>query len=445
VIQKSNNFFLVKLLHSYENALDDVLQNFYYYLLDKSHEPANNTKKSNQLSILLNAIKYTDLSTVDNKFITNTYFYFRNTVLKNNNEFLKLFDSYEKQNKINMDTLIKIEKCIKENGLLSYNELVSEYIESNNDSRAYDIEYLRLLHNEIQGTQCKEYVKNLKDFFDLRIQTQSLEEYDLDDKKEFYDIYQKSSIFNSPEKLIIDKTFSSRLAYTFTYIHRLLNLPSILLEKERKWINVSLIQDLCVMWAVQTRANEDTTLGRTKKTIQAAYLGSGNMRSDKERWLSSVVSLIQKLAEKHYEYDKHSNLISDFNLEQFDIDLDFELNLDHTNETSFLSTNIYHYELNDFISIKAAANKFEKYFTTEDTEATQYSLHPIQYLFANGQNNGIFYQIKYLLETKESTTLDSKKLDLLIQSVKKMFCKAKYTNDAKVDDYCIKYISKIID
>lgn len=420
IINKSRNTFLIRILQNNSGISDEILQNFYYYLLEKKRiDIQNGFKNTSQLNSLLMVLETTDIENLHDKFLTNFFFYMRNSILKNNQEFLELFDEYKEQYKISISILEAIEQSLG----------MSNNLETNDTARVYDIEYLTNIKSSMIQNNCVEYIDELNRVLDGL----SISEKDFDDitEESYEQINYLPKEYLSGETLVIDQTFSEDIARQLTYIHKFLTLPFLLHKELANKLDINLILDLLTMFSIQFKANEESTLTTTKSFIQKNYLTSSINSQKKEAWRLIVANVLYKLYMKHIEYDKYSQLVAKFDIEKFDSDLDNEFNLYDINEDSFLSKT--HYGINDYISVKAAGDKFNKFFVNTNE---RYYIALIDRLFTS-KDNAI---IKYLLEMEDENRMLNSEQFL---GLKQILCKGRFAQAKGADDVCIEFLHKI--
>jgi len=489
VIRKSKNNFLIQQLaykdyqfnddgeNSHKYNASDILTNFYLYLEEKYNTYANVVDKNvaevktvNQLAALMAVLKSVDdLNKLDDRFICHLYFYIRGSVLHGNSEFLSQFERYVKQYKIDMNVLNEIEDCLIEYGISEdiENEDVVNIIDIKDSSRAYDYSYLERLTSLMKDTGCKKHLEKIKKLLQRKA-VDNPYSYNLDNRSENEedslttrhpnDIYHD---FKTPETLIVDESFSKTMAYILSFIDRVLKYPFLLTSKQKKYVDVKRIKDLTVMWSVQYRANTETTLSSTKEIIRKVYLGGRNSKEKKEEWTSAILKVIHALYSQHYEYDVSTGLIEKFDVDLFDADLDKVFN--HTekdNEDSFMAKVRYSYP-DDFISLKASANIFNKYFIKiqlEHDDEIDLQLSK-EYL---DKENKVRYLIeafepitnKYFIEILEESllltagrtdnpTIEAESLDKIMNGIQPIACKKKYIGSQEVESVCYLFLSKM--
>jgi len=415
IVNTSKNAFLIQQLKNLPNASAEMLQMFYSYLLDKK---GNEQEPQNQLSSLLRVIDTTqDLDSLPEKFIINFYFYIRNTILKNNKEFLQQFDEYQEQTKLNLDILEEIEECI---GTVDYEDIDSEIV---HETRSYNLNYLDYLKSKMREQGCLKYLDKVAEIIsDINAHEIEYEELSTYDKPTSL-----SQELSSGETLVIRESLSQRVAEHLTYIHKFLTAPTQLETEMANKLDEQLILDLLTMWSIQSIANEETTLSMAKSFIQKNYL-SGVASEEKLQWRSAVCNVIYKLYKKHIEYDKFSNLIQTINLEEFDTDLVTGFNLEKENKHSFISK--VSYSLEDFISTKASGDKFNKFFKTKNDV---YIVAIIEKLFGKDRT------LVHLLDagTKEITDKDE------FIDIKQLLCKGRVSQSKGADELCLKFFKGI--
>ena len=401
IIQSTSNTFLKQQLNKYDTPFE-ALQNFHIYL-------ANESKKQNQLSMLLQIIDNTkDISTLNDKFVINFYFYIRNTVLKNNDTFLEEFDDYKKQIKIKIDILKSIEKCI---GDISDFE---EDVESNSfkDTRHYNLNYLKYLKIKMLSKNCLKYLNKLdKILLEMDNSIVSFEE----------------DIHNIDGISILEEEFSNESIQHLTYINKFLFLP---IELEKSFVdklNIQFLLDLITMWSIQFLASEEKNNSLIKNFIQKNYLSNRFSKEEKEKWRYITTNVIYKIYAKNISYNK-SMLVESIGLEQLNSSLIYEFNLSGKHKNSFISKGKY--KSDDFITLKASHNKLNKFFIKKN------NIQMISYIEELFGKNGL---IIHLLE-EENIDL-SNSLEFL--KLKELLCKGRISQSKNADNLCKEIIYKL--
>ncbi|MFA7047610.1 MAG: hypothetical protein WC170_08000 [Bacteroidales bacterium] len=420
IVQSSRNAFLIKTLQKNSGESSEILQTFYYYLLDKKGSyTLSSSKESTQLTSLLMVLETTDIKNLHDKFLTNFFFYVRNSILKSNKEFLELFDEYKEQYKLNISILEEIESSL---------DMMNGEGNKSGD-RVYDINYLTQIKNYMLEKGCLEHINAVNSVLDgLSISEKHFDDVSEDSSKK---INYLSKDYQSGETLIVDQTFSENIALQLTYIHKFLTHPFLREEELTNKLDVHLILDLLTMFSIQHIANEENTLTDVKSFIQKNYLTSSINSQQKNEWRFVVTNVLYKLYKLYMEYDKYSKLVTKFDIDSFDTDLYREFNLLlKIDKNSFISKALYNSE--DYISMKAAGDKFNKFFINENK---RYYIELIDRLFTNKENVIILNLIEM---DNEEEIVNSKQFSEL----KQILCKGRFTQAKGADDVCIEFLQK---
>jgi hypothetical protein len=407
IISKSGNVFLINQLKK-DKSSRSILNTFYIYLLEYEK---NNKDNYSQLSILLMVLKSTEVEDLHEKFLINFFFYMKNYSINRNHSFLEKFEDYKKQYKISLDTIKSIEKCI---GNIDEEQPTGS-------SRIYDIDYLYWLRSEMLFTECVEHINVIE----KKIEESKNHQFSFTDMDN--SVLDK---YLSVESIEVDSTPSNEVKI-LTYIHQFLTHPSLLDKKLANKIDTLLILDLLTMFSIQYKANEKNTLTDVKSFIEKNYLTSSVDSQEKEEWRFLVANVLYKLYKSYVKYNE--NIIAYFDIAEFDNHLSIEFNLTPKNidDNSFISK--VSYKQIDYISTKAAGDKFNKFFVQQ---SSRYYIELIDKLFTNKDNAIIRNLID--MEDEEKIVNSEQFLEL-----KQILCKGRFSQAKAANGVCFDFLQKL--
>jgi len=408
IINSTRNQFLIKQLNETPDGSYLVLQEFYNYLINKQGNQEEKGTK-NQISSLLRVLfSAKDINSLNERFITNFYFYIRNSILKNNTNFLKTFDDYAKQYKLKPKILKEIEECI---GTIKYDVFP--------DTRSWDKDYLKYLKSRMYDVKCTEHLDEINKL---------LIKLDKDNES----IYENPETELAEEFLdpkLLDNSFESdKIAKHLTYIYKFLSAPTQLNTDLGNKLDVQFILNLLTMCSIQFLANEENTLSIAKSFIQKNYL-SKTTAHKKVKWRFAVSRVLYKIYKESIKLNPYSAWIHSIDLDQFNTNLIKEFNLLKDDENSFISNAPY--KLVSFISIKAAEDKFNKYFYKADN--ADFVVIHLEQLF--GKHGSVIN----LLEKDKNNITHFQEFSI----IKTLLCKGRISESKSADKLCLEFLDTL--
>ena len=393
IIYKSKNAFLIRQIKHYQNkkknlqndelndASFELLQNFYTYLITGKTKYANN--KENDADATPSQIVAIDAV-------------------------LRSVDSIDSLNdEIIYNFYFTLRNTILKNST-SFMKLFDEYNEN------YEYEVTNSIHDYEKNTDLK-------------------------------DIYEKAEEFDSPEDLVVGNSFGNQMAFTMTFIDRLLRYPSQLTQEQQKYMDIKRIWDLTIMWSVLDKINSETTRAPAQRLMQKCYLSSSKGKEKKEQWVSAVIKVIHTLFVSNYEYDSYTGLISKFDVNKFNMELDLAFDIeDQENNISFIEKTSYKFP-EDFLDIKSVTNKFNNYYEWTEAEGTveRYMISlfiPIIY----EDFTKTLEQSKLLTAgIEDDYKIDIDALSAITDVIKPIVCKKKYIDSSEAEMVCNSFFVKI--
>ncbi len=362
----------------------EILYKFYYYLLityeDKKKKEGD--VPTNLLAII--TILYGFSGTVekmDKRLVCSLYYHLRNSIVQNGGTFLKEFDEYKAPKKLSSKELEEIERCIEINaGTHPRFSDFKKYLEDNIKHRGHKQDYLTLLLSLAQNKQCEKYrfsIKEvlLKQHFDDAFSLESHIAF-----KEERSSSESEAMFSTFEENLPDRLFfilGANTAESMTYIDNYMLIPQLAEPESFKCLNEKLLLDLAVMFACSFYASGAKTLTKAKVLIQKTYIIKN--KEEKRDWLLSVANIALGTLHECSERDPYSGRFSYFDDEKFE--LTYEKKLEY-----FIKLSPYVFD-DDFITIEASRNTFNKYFkkvkiTAEDEEEPEkYQPEENKYLY----------------------------------------------------------------